>query len=392
MTAVEGPALKVPAPDRAPSGSRSGAGADLAARAAQAADAAARHAARADRDRALHPEVERAACEAGFARHFVPGRWGGAQGTFSELLGAVAVLGEACASAAWCAALWAAHGRFAAYLPPAGQRELWATSPDVRIAAGVMPPAGSAEPTGDGWRLQGEWECVSGAESADWLLLAARDTSGAECPARVFLVPREQVAVRDVWHSTGLRGTGSNTVVVAPVTVPGHRTFALTGLLHGTPGPGRARCHSVPAHMGAGLLFAAPALGSARQALKVWSAWACPPAGAAAPARAQASVRETLARSSAEIDAAALLLEQAAWRADTAAVSAAAVTRNRRDAAFAADLLVSAVERLFRTGGRHARDDGGCLQRCWRDVHTAAAHGVLRMETAADAYASAVCA
>jgi two-component flavin-dependent monooxygenase len=99
-----------------------------------------------------------------------------------------------------------------------------------------------------------------------------------------------------------------------------------------------------------------------------------------------------LARSSAEIDAAALLLERAAWRADTAAVSAAAVARNRRDAAFAADLLVSAVERLFRTGGRHARSNSGSLQRCWRDVHTAAAHGVLRMETAADAYASAVCA
>jgi two-component flavin-dependent monooxygenase len=340
----------------------------------------------------LHPEVVGAACEAGFARHFVPGRWGGAQGTFSELLRAVAGLGEACTSAAWCAALWAAHGRFAACLPPAGQRELWGDGPDVRIAAGVMPPSGSAVPVAGGWRLRGEWECVSGAESAHWLLLAARDTSGAGGPARVFLVPREQVAVRDVWHSTGLRGTGSNTVVVAPVTVPGHRTFPLASLLHGMPGPGRARCHTVPAHLGGGLLFAAPVLGCARQALKVWSVWACLPAGAAAPAVAQASVRETLARSSAEIDAAALLLERAAWRADTVAVSAAAVTRNRRDAAFAADLLVSAVERLFRTGGRHARSDSGCLQRCWRDVHTAASHAVLRMETAADAYASAVCA
>ncbi|MFK0288563.1 oxidoreductase [Streptomyces sp. NPDC090499] len=348
---------------------------------------AARHAVRADGERGLHPEVVRAVCEAGFARHFVPGRWGGVQGTFSELVGAVAGLGEGCASAAWCAALWAAHGRFAACLPVAGQRELWGRGPDVCIAAGVMPPAGGAVPVGGGWRLEGEWECVSGAGQADWLLLAARDVCGAGRPARVFLVPREQVAVRDVWHSTGLRGTGSDTVVVAAAVVPAHRTFPLALLVEGAPGPGRARCHSVPAHMGGGLLFAAPVLGCARRALAAWSVWACAP-GAAAPVRVQASVRETLARSSAEIDAAALLLERAALRADTAVVCEAAVARNRRDAAFAADLLVSAVERLFRTGGRHARTDSGCLQRCWRDVHTAAAHGVLRMEAAADAYAS----
>ncbi|MEV5960070.1 hypothetical protein AB0M11_41120 [Streptomyces sp. NPDC051987] len=196
--------------------------------------------------------------------------------------------------------------------------------------------------------------------------------------------------MREVWHSTGLRGTGSDTVVVAGVTVPGRRAFVLADLLAGTGGPGRARCHRVPAQMGGGLLFAAPVLGCARQALQEWSVWACGP-GEGAPVRGQAGVRETLARSSAEIDAAGLLLEQAALRADTAAVCEAVVARNRRDAAFAVDLLVSAVERLFRTGGRHARTDSGCLQRCWRDVHTAAGHAVLRMEAAADAYACAVC-
>ncbi|MGW8331476.1 hypothetical protein ACWGLE_26705, partial [Streptomyces sp. NPDC055897] len=65
------------------------------------------------------------------------------------------------------------------------------------------------------------------------------------------------------------------------------------------------------------------------------------------------------------------------------------VARNHRDAAVVADLLVTAVERLFRTGGLHARDGEGTLQRCWRDVHTVASHAVLQFEEAAAHYAGA---
>ncbi len=65
---------------------------------------------------------------------------------------------------------------------------------------------------------------------------------------------------------------------------------------------------------------------------------------------------------------------------------------NRRDTAVAMDLLVGAVERLFRTGGVHVREDDGELQRCWRDLHTIAAHGVLSLGPAAEAYADAAAA
>jgi hypothetical protein len=139
--------------------------------------------------------------------------------------------------------------------------------------------------------------------------------------------------------------------------------------------------------LGGPLLLAAPALGAAQQALRSWTAWAAASrAGTAGPA---GSVAEALTRSSAEIQAAALLLERAALRADTEDPAPAVIAENRRNAAFAADLLVTAVERLFRTGGAHVRDDTGLLQRCWRDVHTVAAHGALRLDAAATAYATA---
>ncbi|MFI8234273.1 oxidoreductase [Streptomyces sp. NPDC085900] len=394
--------------------------------------AAASRATAADLDRCLDPEVVDALTRAGFSRHFVPRRWGGDEGTFGELLTRAAAVGEACASAAWVAALYAAHGRFAACLPYEGQRDLWAASPDVRIAAGIMPPTGTAVRERAGWRLRGQWSCVSGVGSADWVLLAAveedrdpaataagrrrvevdgrDDTSGGSSAAdrrradqdaaddrpavRVFAVPTADVRVLDSWHPTGLRGTGSHTVAASGVLVPHRRTFPLAELLAGTRGAGHARCHALPAMLGGGLIFAAAGLGAARHALAAWTRWALRPSGpeGVAPLPVDGPARAALARSSAEAEAARLLLEAAAGRGDEvdpadARAVATAVALNRRDTAVATDLLVGAVERLFRTGGVHAREDDGELQRCWRDLHTIAAHGVLRLGPAADAYA-----
>lgn len=343
------------------------------------------HAAEADQHRRLRPDTVSALTDAGFPRHFVPSTWNGREGTFSDLLLRTAALAETCASSAWCAALWAGHGRFAAYLPPEGQRDLWHSSPDIRISAAVVPPSGTVRRTPDGWVLQGRWSCVSGVEHADWLLLAAPEPEDEPGTGPLVLaVPANAAKVLDTWHSTGLRGTGSHAVVLAPLLVPWHRVFPLAEMLRGTPAPGRAHCHSVPAQLGGALLFAAPALGSARLARSAWIDQA-----SKRPGGPGASAREAFARSSAGIDAAELLLGRAAHRTDTEQHTPA-VAENRRDVAFAVDLLVSAVERLFRTSGMGAHDASGCLQRCWRDVHTAAAHGALRLDSAAQDYAQAV--
>ncbi|GHG49197.1 acyl-CoA dehydrogenase family protein [Streptomyces griseocarneus] len=355
-----------------------------------AAASATTHAARAEEGRRLVPETVRLLTEAGFPRYFVPRARGGTEGTFTDLLTAVAGVADADASAAWCGALWAAHSRFAAYLPPQGQQDLWCRGPDVRLAAAVTP-SGSAEPVPGGRMLRGEWECVSGVDFADWALLAARDPQADGQPVRLHAVPRGDFAVRDSWHSTGLRATGSNTVVVCAAYVPDHRSFLVADLMNGASGPGRARCHTVPAHLVGGLIFAASALGAARHALDVWSRWAAVRLRAdRAGGRDNPTLHRTLARTAGDVEAAGLLLRSAALRADLGSVTERTVASNRRDAAAATNLLVKGVERLFRTGGVHARNGEGELQRCWRDVHTIAAHSALDPESAANAYAEAV--
>ncbi|MGW3121300.1 acyl-CoA dehydrogenase family protein [Streptomyces sp. NPDC001107] len=353
----------------------------------RASDTARRNAREALRERRLTDGTVTALADAGFARHFVPRRWGGGEGTFAEVFRAAAAVGEGCASAAWCAVLWAAHGRFAALLPEEGQKELWAEGPDVRIAAALMPPSGHASRVSGGWLLQGEWDLASGVGHAHWVLLAAPETDEPGRPVRVFAVPARRVTVRDTWNATGLRATGSNTVVLDATVVPDGRTLPLAALLAGDAGQDVPRCHAAPAHLAGGLMFCAPALGAARRALTVWTRWARSATPDGVRPLDRASVRERLARSAAEIEAAELMLRTAADRADAGAITEAGTAANRRDAALAVDWLSTAVDRLFRTGGAHLRDAEGELHRYWSDVLTVASHGALRLEPAAEAYA-----
>ena len=355
---------------------------------ASATRSAAGHADAAERTRRLDDETAGSLARAGFARHFVPRAWGGTEGTFSTLLDAVATVGAGCASAAWCGALWAAHGRFAAYLPPEGQRDLWAASPDTLITA-VMGPSGEATPTREGWLLSGAWPYASGVAFADWLLLTSTEPTQQGPRCRVFAVPRGRAAVLDTWDADGMRGTGSHTVVVDSVLVPRHRSFLLSDLTEGAPGPGRARCHTVPAQLGGGLLFCAPALGAARHALDAWSQWAARRA-LDLPEAGVLRLHRALAHSSDEIEAAQLLLRDAAQRADAEAWTERDVARNRRIAASAVGLLARAVERLHRTAGGPSLGGPAAVERCRRDVRTIAGHRMLRREQAAADYAKSV--
>ncbi|MFC6596831.1 oxidoreductase [Kitasatospora paranensis] len=336
----------------------------------------------------LAAEAALATTRAGFARHFVPARFGGAEGTFGDLVAASARLAEGCTSAAWWAGLQAAHGRLAAFLPERGQEEIWRDCPDVPIAAALVPPAGSLTRTSDGVAVQGRWRSVSGVANADWVLLAVPHPDALPGDFTVVAVERRALTVHETWRSNGLRGTGSHDVALpVPVAVPAHRCVRFMDIVRQSAEPGRARCHRVPPRLVAGLAFAAPAVGAARSALR---AWVGPPAGGQPGGRARPlspARGEVLARASAEIDIAGTLLEQAAARADEGPVDEQVVARNLRDVALAVESAVAAVERLFRTAGVAAQQEDSVLQRAWRDVHTLGAHGALDWEAAAAEYA-----
>ncbi|HEX6970567.1 MAG TPA: acyl-CoA dehydrogenase family protein [Micromonosporaceae bacterium] len=353
----------------------------LTAAAEHVAAIAARYAEDSDAHRTLSPEVVEEIVRAGFCRHFVPRRWGGGSGTFVDLLVATAVVAAGCTSAAWCGALAAGSARLGVFLPEEGQRDLWADGPDALVVAGLTP-GGSATEVADGWLVSGEWRYVSGCESSDWALVCGPAPSGGSV-TRFFLVPRHDYRILDTWFPTGMRGTGSNTVVIDGALVPRHRSFLQEDMRQGRAVGSAEPCHTVPLRVASGLLFAAPALGAARGALSAWSTRVA--GGGRAAVDAAAECRE-LARAAGDVDAAELLLHRAARVADQGRVTPTEAARNPMDCALAVEYLVGVVQRLFRTAGTSGQFAEEPLQRFWRDVHFLASHPALRLDTAGDAY------
>ena len=348
-------------------------------------------------ERRLSSDVIKAMVDAGFMRHFVPIGFGGQAGTFGELLAAVAVIGEKCAASAWCASLFASSARFIAFFPLAAQQEIWADGPDAAVVCSVIP-FGEAVAEKDGWRVSGRWPYMSGIEFADWVIVCVKIFGDGEPELKLLAVPRKDCRIEDTWFSVGMQATGSNTAVLENVFVPAQRAGDRAALFAGR----RANPSADPPVVGMtplpavnGLTFVVPALGAARGALallsehivkKIRDSPALP--GVPGVQGNRATYETVLARSAAEIDAAQLLLERIASIADeNRDLTPVDVARNARDSAFAVDLLVTAMNRIFRTAGTSGQAAGGLLQRFWRDINSVATHQALQFEPTARNYA-----
>ncbi|MCI3275039.1 acyl-CoA dehydrogenase family protein [Streptomyces cylindrosporus] len=339
----------------------------------------------------LDPAVAESLVTAGFARHFVPERWGGsaaAPGAIGHLGEALAAVGAGCMSAAWCAGVLAALGRMCAHLPPEGQYDLWGDGPDVPLA-GSLVPSGTVRAVDGGWRLTGQWSFASGVDHARWTTVGgvAPGTDGPPV-LRHFLLPRSDYRVLDTWRNVGLRATGSNTVVVDDVFVPAHRTFDHRTLLAGDPDPAAARPHRIPLKLLNGLYFLCPGIGAVEGALQTWTQWTARRTEANRTRTSdRPGVRLALAGAAGHLDAAKALVGRVVEEAESATVTTELPLRATRDYTVAADLLLGAVNSLLRMSGSRGQSLDNPVQRVWRDVHCMAGHGALQPDVNADGWA-----
>ncbi|MEV6873185.1 hydrolase [Amycolatopsis sp. NPDC051128] len=336
----------------------------------------------AEANRRLSAEVAAGIVTAGFARHFVPAAHGGADSTFTALTEALVPLAGRCASAAWCAQIYATSGRMASFLPPRGRAEVWAAGPDVPIAA-ALTPTGTATPADGGWVLSGRWHVLSGVDAAEWALLAAETVGGQ----RFLAVEAAHYTVEDTWHPVGMRGTGSNSVLLDEVFVPVHRSFPRVALVRGDAGAGAAS-RRAPLDAVAGLPFAAVVAGIAEHALGHWTESIAGQRSAGVAVRDTDAARELFARAALHTDVAGMLVARAAAAADDATATARFAGRSRRDVAYVAELARAVVDELFRAAGTRVQRSGHPLECAWRDVHAAASHLTLRTGPAAAGFAA----
>lgn len=219
--------------------------------------------------------------ETGILRALQPRRWGGTESSVADFADGVIEIGRASASAGWVSSVVGVHPWHIALFPEETQQEIWGDEPN-RAIASAYTPTGKVEKAPGGYRVSGSWSFSSGIDRCDGVLLGAisgeREIDGTSYPDFVTaILRRDQYTIEHVWQTSGLRGTGSNNVVVNDAFVPEHRLqsnlLATKGL--GTPLPGQelntAPLYRLPWAVLFNLIITAGSLGTAYGFLDLWT-------------------------------------------------------------------------------------------------------------------------
>jgi alkylation response protein AidB-like acyl-CoA dehydrogenase len=208
----------------------------------------------------------------GLTELLVPKRFGGQQADFPAILDPVRRMAHGCTSSAWTIGFYTLHNWMLALFGEQAQEEAFATRPF--LAPAPLAPTGRGVPVNGGIRLTGRWSWATGVTAGNWLIVGALCGPDDGIYPALALLPASDFAIEDVWHTDGMRATGSNDVVVSDVFVPEHRLVKVMDIYGGT-APG-ASLHDAPTYRwpmvpALALLAAMPALGSAERVTELYS-------------------------------------------------------------------------------------------------------------------------
>jgi alkylation response protein AidB-like acyl-CoA dehydrogenase len=181
-----------------------------------------------EQERRLAPPVLDALFAAGMFRLLLPRSLDGSEVDPATFAAVIEEIAKADASTAWCMCQASGCSMSAAYLPPDVAAKVFGRDPRAVLAWGPGPGARAVAVEG-GYRVTGTWSFASGCRHATWL--------GGHCPIsepdgsprrhgdgktveRTMLFPASSAQIVDVWHVSGLKGTGSDAFTVADLFVP----------------------------------------------------------------------------------------------------------------------------------------------------------------------------
>jgi 3-hydroxy-9,10-secoandrosta-1,3,5(10)-triene-9,17-dione monooxygenase len=338
--------------------------------------------------RAIPAESIKALTEAGFFRLLQPARFGGLEADPVTFYEAVKMIASACGSTGWVASVVGVHAWQLALFPAAAQQEVWGDDQGTRMSSSYAP-TGRAELTDGGYRLTGRWSFSSGSGHATWALLGGvvTDAEGKPVDFRTFLLPISDYRIDEVWDTVGLRGTGSNDIVVDGAFVPEHRSLSF-GDVTKCVCPGQevnpAPLYRIPFGSIFSCTVTTPIIGMAVGAYEAHVAYQRDRVSTAYLGHKVAEdpfAQARAARAAAEIDAAWLALTRNMTELMAHAYAEEPIPmplrlRIRRDQVLGTERAVGAVDLLFENSGGRALRNGTPIQRSWRDVHAGRAHAI----------------
>ena len=330
-----------------------------------------------ERERRLPPELVEELAAAGLFRMWMPRDLGGEELDPLTTMRVVEEVARADGSTGWCVMVAVQDAYFIPKLELDAARS-FLTADD--ILAGSFSAFGRAEAVEGGYRVSGRWPFASGAPHATWIFAICRVFAGGEpCtkedgkPVTIsFFLPAAQWEILDTWHTTGMRGTGSQDVAVEDAFVPAERTFAGMGNVQRFGGP-----QYLP---NAGLMQAlrgSLALGIAHHALDelVELAQTKKPIASQEVLRDIPRVQAGIGHAEALVGAARTYLYAAAaevWEALQAGEPPTDAQRARLGLAnaHAVHTAAHATEQVYRLAGSSAIYQTSPIERCFRDIQT----------------------
>ncbi len=338
-----------------------------------------RNALAAEELRRMPEENIRAILDSGLMPLMRPKMFGGFEGDWMTQIDCVSEVARFCGSTGWCMTFLIQHQFFLSLFPEAAQRFVYDRQPDPMILTSFAPTGQIKEVPG-GLEVGGRWHYGSAGDYCRWAILGgvAKSTDGTSNRYNFLLGP-DQFRIDRVWNSVGLKGSGSNDIVVEPTFVP----YAFT-YLHNEALIGRAPGQSVhdgvlyraPLVLNSGFAIMTPMHGIARGAYESFvELTAGRGAGLAGKPSEMAHVQTAIGEAKAEIDLAYLVTEKlSATTFNGGNIERVDAVRTRRDFAMVQKLLQRAVDRLFDLSGAHGLDEDLAMQRHWRDLHAIGHH------------------
>jgi 3-hydroxy-9,10-secoandrosta-1,3,5(10)-triene-9,17-dione monooxygenase len=342
----------------------------------------------AEDNRVVPAESVKALAETGFFRLLQPASYGGLEADPIAFYTCVRLIASACGSTGWVASVLGVHPWQLALFPERAQQDVWGADAGTRLSSSYAP-TGRARLVDGGCRLDGRWSFSSGCDHASWVLLGAivLDGDGKPVDFRTFLLPASDYAIDDVWDTVGLRGTGSNDIVVDGAFVPGYRSLSFADVTRLVcPGQERNRgpLYKIPYGSVFSNAITTPVIGMATGAYDAHVAYQRERVRAAYVGQKAAEdpfSQVRIAEAAGLIDSAWGALERNISELMRHARAGEKLPlplrlRVRRDQVTGTGQAIRAVDLLFENSGGRALKAGTPIQRFWRDAHAGRVHAI----------------
>ena len=333
--------------------------------------------------------------ENGLLRVCQPGRYGGYDLGYDVLCEVIQTLARGCGSQAWVYMVLADNALKLAAYDLKAQDDVWGEDENKKLCVAISP-VGRAKVVDGGVVWNGLHGFSSGIDHADWVMCGGYvyDEEGNRGRGLMALMPTSDITIVDDWHVIGMAGTGSKSFEVKDVFVPAHRTLDKAQNDAGQ-SPGMlfydAPVMKLPRGGVSAVTYTAAVVGVAQGFLDNFYKITTPRKSREKPVAIQPGIQMSVGQAAAEIEAAermylGAIRETMETLAKHGKVDPHMHVQGKRNACFAAQLCLNAVQRLFNVAGGRALYEESVLQRQFRDCFAAAAHHSLVWESAAIDY------